>query len=204
MRDQLRAGAALYNAGYYHAAHNAWEDHWLDLEADTDDERLLHGLIQSTAAVFHACERNWDGAVGVADSALEYLAVLPPTYRDVSLPAIRAFLSELATDPECLERRPPVRLTHDDEVPTLSTLEFGPTAIVAPILANELGFDQEPIEQARRYAEQDLEAGNDGSRFITLLFDFVRDETHREIIYQRLCNHASRRQAREEDVEGLF
>ena len=69
MREHLRAGIAVYNAGEYHAAHDAWEDYWLDLERGTDDERLLHGLIQFTAAVHHAEERNWEGAVGLAESA---------------------------------------------------------------------------------------------------------------------------------------
>ncbi len=43
LRDQLRAGAAIYNDGYYHAAHDAWEARWLECEDGTDDERLLHG-----------------------------------------------------------------------------------------------------------------------------------------------------------------
>ena len=33
MRNRLRAGVAIYNDGYYHAAHDAWEERWLDLEA---------------------------------------------------------------------------------------------------------------------------------------------------------------------------
>ncbi|NIS31883.1 MAG: DUF309 domain-containing protein, partial [Actinobacteria bacterium] len=59
MDAHLRAGIAIYNAGGYHAAHDAWEDHWLELEAGTDDERFLHGLIQFTAAVHHAQGANW-------------------------------------------------------------------------------------------------------------------------------------------------
>ncbi|SIS18782.1 DUF309 domain-containing protein [Natronorubrum thiooxidans] len=204
MRDQLRAGAAIYNAGYYHAAHDAWEDRWLDLESDTDDERLLHGLIQWTAAIYHASERNWVGAVGLADSAIEYLAELPPDYREVNLPPIRAFLTALAADPELIERRSPVRLEHEGEVPTLSTLEFASTAIAATVLADEWGFDKAPVEQARTYAERDLKAGDDDSQFIALLFDFVRETEHRGIVYQRLTSHVGRRQARETDVDGLF
>ncbi|MXV63411.1 DUF309 domain-containing protein [Natronorubrum sp. JWXQ-INN-674] len=204
MRDQLRAGAAIYNAGYYHAAHDAWEAHWLDLESGTDDERLLHGLIQFTAAVYHARNRNWVGAVGLADSAHEYLAELPETARAVRLSPIRSFLADLAADPELIERRPPVGLEHEGERPALSTLAFGPTAIAATVLADELGFDAEPIEQARTYARRDLEAGDDDSRFITLLFDFVREEEHRGIVYRRLTSHVGRREARESDVEGLF
>ena len=204
MRDQLRAGIAVYNAGYYHAAHDAWETRWLDLESGTDDERLLHGLIQFTAAVYHARERNWEGAVGLADSALAYLDGLPDEYRSVRLPPIRSFLAALAADPELVERRPPVRLEHEGETPTLGTLGFEPTAVAATVLAEELGVDEAPVERAREYAERDLEAGDDDSQFITLLFDFVREEDHRGIVHQRLTDHVNRRETRESDVEGLF
>jgi predicted metal-dependent hydrolase len=75
MESHLRAGVAVYNAGQYHAAHDAWEDHWLDLEQGTDDEQFLHGLIQFTAAVHHARTRNWSGATGLASSARDYLGL---------------------------------------------------------------------------------------------------------------------------------
>ena len=77
MEAALRAGVAIYNAGEFHAAHDAWEAEWLGLDDGTDDERLLHGLIQFTAVVHHARERNWSGAVGLAESAGEYLADHP-------------------------------------------------------------------------------------------------------------------------------
>ena len=204
MDDALRAGVAIYNDGYYHAAHDAWEDRWLELEEGTDDERLLHGLIQFTAAVYHARERNWDGAVGLAESAGEYLDGLPDEYRDVDLSPVRTYLEALASDPELIERRRPIALVHDGDVPTVGGLGFEPTAIAAVVLAEDLGYDEEPIVRARAYARDDLEAGDDGSRFITLLFDFVREGDHRGVVYQRLTGHVERRSAREEDVEGLF
>ncbi|GAB3667909.1 DUF309 domain-containing protein [Halopiger thermotolerans] len=204
MRELLRAGAAIYNDGRYHAAHDAWEDRWLECEDGTDDERLLHGLIQLSAAIHHARDGNWEGAVGLAESAGEYLEGLPADYRELNLEAVRAYLAALAADPEVIERRPPVRLEHEGTTPRLADLAFGPTAIAAPILADELGFDLDPVEQAREYAERDLEQGADDSQFITLLFDFVREAAHRGIIFQRLTDHVGRRQAKEEDVEGLF
>ncbi|WP_226005226.1 DUF309 domain-containing protein [Natrinema salinisoli] len=204
MRDRLRAGAAIFNDGYYHAAHDAWENRWLELESGSDDERLLHGLIQYSGAVFHARERNWEGTVGLAESAGEYLAGLPADYRDVRLEPVRSFLSRLAADPELLERRKPVRIEHDGDHPTLPSLGFEATAIAAVVLAEEFGYDDEPVARARGYARQDLEAGEDDSVFITLLFDFVREDENRGIISQRLSDHVGRRRAREEDVEGLF
>ncbi|WP_265109764.1 DUF309 domain-containing protein [Halosolutus halophilus] len=204
MRDRLRAGVAVYNDGYYHAAHDAWEDYWLDLDAGTDDERLLHGLIQFTAAVYHARDRNWAGAVGLARSGRDYLDGLPADYRDVRLDAIRSVLETLAADPEVVERRSPPPIEHEGTTPALADLGFEPTAIAAVVLAEELEFDEEPIDRAKAYAESDLAAGEDDSQFITLLFDFVREDEHRGIVFQRLTEHVQRRTHREEDVEGLF
>ncbi|SFC64549.1 protein of unknown function [Halobiforma haloterrestris] len=204
MRDHLRAGIAVYNDGYYHAAHDAWEDHWLELESGTDDERLLHGLIQTSGAVYHARNRNWEGAVGLAESAGDYLATLPSTYRGLEVGPIRRFLASLSADPEIAERRPPVRLEHEREVPTLDSLGVTETGIAAVVLAEELGFDEDPVERARTYARRDLEAGADDSLFIALLFDFVREDEHRGLVYRRLSEHVSKRRSREEDVKGLF
>ncbi|MCU4925733.1 DUF309 domain-containing protein [Halobacteria archaeon AArc-dxtr1] len=203
-REALRVGAAIYNDGHHHAAHDAWEDRWLDLEDGTDDERLLHGLIQFTAAVYHAHERNWEGCTGLAASAGEYLDGLPATYQGVELEPIRAALAALATDPEVVERRRMPHISFEDEYPMLRDLDLEETAAAAIILAEELGYDTEPIETAGEYARQDLADGRDGSRFVTLLFDFVREDAHRGIVFQRLSQHVERRTAKEEDVEGLF
>ncbi len=204
MRERLRAGVGIYNSGHYHAAHDAWEAHWLDLESESDDERLLHGLIQFTAAVHHARNRNWEGCVGLADSALEYLADLPAEYRDVDLAGIRRALSALESDPEAIERRPPPRLSHEGEPPTLGDLSPEEQAIAAPILAAELGYDEEIVEGACEYALADLEAGEEGSRFLALVADFLTESDHRGIVYDRLRGHVERREAKEGDVEGLF
>ena len=45
MDAHLRAGAAIYNTGEFHAAHDAWEELWLDMD-DGPDRDLLQGLIQ--------------------------------------------------------------------------------------------------------------------------------------------------------------
>jgi predicted metal-dependent hydrolase len=100
----IRAGAAVFNAGHYHAAHDAWEGYWLDLESGTDDERFLHGLIQFTAAAHHASNARRDGAVGLAESALAYLDGLGGTHRGVDLESVRRYLTELqaASDVEAV------------------------------------------------------------------------------------------------------
>jgi len=205
MDAHLRAGAAIYNAGEYHAAHDAWEEEWLDRERGTDDERLLHGLIQFTAAIHHAHHANWAGVRGLAESGADYLADLPADHRGVNVGAVGAYLEATRDDPEHVERVGPPRLTVDDAALALADLDFEETAVAAPVLAEEYpGYDETVVERAVAYAHEDLAAGDDGSKFITLVMDFVADAENRGLVYQRLRGHVERRRARERDVEGLF
>lgn len=206
MDANLRAGIAIFNAGGYHGAHDAWEEHWLDLEQGTDDELFLHGLIQFTAAVYHARNRNWSGATGLATSGREYLDSLPDTYRGVNVGAVRSYLARLARDPELIERRRPLALTLDGDRIQLSELQFEGTCIAAHVLAEERAEnypeEEAVIEQAIEYARADLEKTN--SAIVPLLFDYVREPESRGIIVQRLGEHVQRRKNREADVSGLF
>ena len=203
MRSNLRAGVAVYNEGRYHAAHDAWEEHWLDLESDTEDERLLHGLIQFTAVVHHAHERNWSGAVGLAESAGEYLADLPAEYRGIELDAVRPFLRRMADDPEYLERVGPPRLTHEGAVLGFEDLDFESTAVAAAVVAEADGYDESAVDRAIEYAREEVDAGTSGT-YTGLVFSFVRDPDRRGIVFQRLSEHVQRERSREGDVEGLF
>jgi uncharacterized protein len=54
------AGIDLYNAGEFHAAHDAWEDRWRD-EAGPREKLFLQAMIQS-AVVFHHLEIGRPGA----------------------------------------------------------------------------------------------------------------------------------------------
>jgi hypothetical protein len=201
MRVHLRAGIAIYNAGRFHAAHDAWEERWLDLTGD--DERFLHGLIQFTAAVHHARERNWVGTTGLADSAREYLAPLSSPHHGVDLDAVRASLAVLQADPECIERAPPPRLTHEGHEVALDDLDFPASAVAASVVAEHGDYDTEMVERAVAYARTDLDADNETSPFVTLVMDFARGD-NRGIVHQRLAEHTERRRAREHDVDGLF
>ncbi|PSP83937.1 DUF309 domain-containing protein [Halobacteriales archaeon QS_1_68_17] len=204
MDDHLRAGVAIYNAGNYHAAHDAWEDYWLELESGTDDEQFLHGLIQFTAAVHHAHGGNWAGATGLAESGRAYLAGLPAEYRGVNVGAIRRYLAALERDPEVIERRSPLALTADGNEIGLDDLGFGAAAVAAEVYAEEGDYDEEPVERAVAYARADLDAGEETSEFLTLVMDFAREADQRGIVHQRLAEHVRRRRSRENDVEGLF
>ena len=54
------AGIDLYNAGEFHAAHDAWEDRWRD-DCGPQEKLFLQALIQS-AVVFHHIEIGRRGA----------------------------------------------------------------------------------------------------------------------------------------------
>ncbi|WP_227352689.1 DUF309 domain-containing protein [Haladaptatus salinisoli] len=204
MENSLRAGVAIYNAGEFHAAHDAWEDHWLELERDSDDERFLHGLIQFTAAVYHARGSNWEGVRGLAESAVAYLDGLPANYRGVNVGDVRDYLRAVRDDPEHAERVAPPRLTHRGVVLLPDDLDFDDSAAAALVLAEEFGYDERTVERAVEFARDDLESGDEGSHFVTLVVDFVREDENRGLVFRRLRQHAERRASRERDVDGLF
>ncbi len=204
MESYLRAGLAIYNAGEFHAAHDAWEDYWLNLDRDTTDERFLHGLIQFTAVVYHTADSNWTGIRGLAGSAAGYLDDLPEEYRDVNVGAIRTYLRAVRDDPEHVERVAPPQLTRDGIVLRPDDLDFEESAIAALVLAEEFGYEESVMEQAVEFARMDLKGGDEGSNFITFVMDFVRQPENRALIFQRLRQHVEKRKFRETDVDGLF
>ncbi|KZN24805.1 hypothetical protein A4G99_10780 [Haladaptatus sp. R4] len=204
METYLRAGLAIYNAGEFHAAHDAWEDYWLDLDSGTADERFLHGLIQFTAVVHHTTDSNWTGIRGLAESAAAYLGDLPEEYRGVDVETVRSYLRAVRDDPEYVERVAPPRLTDDGAVLRPDDLDFEESAVAALVFAEEFGYDESVLERAIEFARTDLDAGDEGSRFITFVMDFVRQPENRALIFQRLAQHVERREFRETDVDGLF
>jgi len=203
MDDALRAGVAIYNAGGYHAAHDAWEETWLALDDGTDDERFLHGLIQFTAAIHHARTRNWSGAVGLAESAQAYLEGLRSSYRGVDLRPVRAALVRLEADPAWVERRAPPALRYEGSVVTPADLRFEAAAVAARVLADEGGYDPAPVERAITFAREEIEGG-ERTLFTTTVLEFVTDDDHRPLVYRRLVDHVERRDREYADVDGLF
>ena len=203
MEPHLRAGIAVYNAGATHAAHDAWEDVWLDLPEGSADERLLHGLIQFTAAVYHAQHRNWRGAVGLCESGQAYLRGLPPTYRGVELSVVTDYLHALQNDPERIERAAPPALTYQGRRLSAADLELDGITTAAAVIAGDFDrYDERVANAAADYARAEVDGG--GTRFIGLLTTFVDESTHRGIVYDRLARAVERRQRKEEDVSGLF
>jgi hypothetical protein len=169
----------------------------------TDDERLLHGLIQFTAAIHHATEGNPEGARGLAASAREYLDGLEG-YRGVNVGDARGYLKSLLADPTGIGPADAPELTIEGVPPSLDTAAFEVGAIAARVLAEEYGYGEKVIETAIEYARRDLADGEETSPFVTLVLDFAGEEDHRAVVAQRLGEHVERREAREADLKGLF
>ena len=141
MDAALRAGIAIYDAGHYHAAHDAWEAHWLSLSEGSDDERFLHGLIQFTALVHHGRRANWDGVRGLAESADGYLAALPDGYRGVNLADVRRFLARAETDPTAVDWDRPPALTYRGAPLALADLDDDAARVAADVLSGTSDSD---------------------------------------------------------------
>lgn len=203
IENSLRAGLVLYETGEYHAAHDPWEEVWLALETGTDDEKLFHGLIQFTAAVHHARNRNWSGATGLAESGREYLDGLPDQYRGVAVTDAVAFLDALARDPERIERGPPDPITYRDDVLDVTDLPFEALVVAVEALTEEYeAFEEGILLEAIDVAREEQSAGR--AAVTTLLFDFVGGEPSREFVYEQLTARVRRRRRKRDDVSGLF
>ena len=94
------AGIDLYNAGEFHAAHDAWEERWRD-DCGPREKLFLQALIQS-AVVFHHVEIGRRGAARrMYRMALEKFARLGAA-RFMSLD-IEDYLAQLARSVAWLE-----------------------------------------------------------------------------------------------------
>jgi hypothetical protein len=189
---RLRAGAALFNAGHYLAAHEPWEERWLQDPRDARED-CIQGLVQATAAIHKARTGNWSGAVGLARSGAAYL-------EDCDRPDLRAWLRRLAADPELAERERPPPLSVGGEVVTVESLTFPAAGHAAEALAETRGDDL--VEQAVEYAMADVEAGEETSPLVSLTLSYLREES--PVVRDRIADHVRRRESRDADVEGLF
>ena len=203
MDAALRAGIALYNAGQYRIAHDAWEHAWIGMSDADERKDFLQGLIQFTVAIHHATVDNTAGARSLAEKAPTYLGNYEETFAGVPLEPVRSYLAAIREDPSVVERRDPPTLTRHGEAIGFDDLDVDGTILAADAIA-ETEDDEELIEQAIDYAQTDLDNGDEGSQFVTFLFDYVRQPDARGIVRQRLGEHVQRRAGRDSDVEGLF
>jgi uncharacterized protein len=90
--EALAQGQALFNAGRFWEAHEAWEAAWRVERGDV--RRMLHGLIQVAAGCHHALVTGRAaGAVKLLASGLEKLESLPD---DLGALALERFRRDVA------------------------------------------------------------------------------------------------------------
>jgi hypothetical protein len=191
----FRAGAALLAAGRVAAARVAWA------RAGPPDDPLVAGLVGYAAAVANARRREWDRSrVRATDAARTLRTVTDP--EPVAVGPVRAFLVSLATDPEIVERRPPV-VPHvagarpDPDALPLDALARAATATAA----TDGSLDPDVVDDAVRYAREEVAAG--GSAYAALLTDLVAGRSP-AVVSRRLGQRVDRRRSEEADVDGLF
>lgn len=182
----------MFDAGHYLAAHEPWEERWLQ-DPRGQREDCIQGLVQATAATYKARTGNWSGAVGLAESGAAYL-------EDCGHDALRDWIRRLADDPELAERERPPALSVEGDVVTVEDLQFPAAGIAAAALAETRA--NETVERAVEYAREAVDAGEETSPFVTLTLAYLRDDSPQ--VRQRIADHVSRRESRDGDVEGLF
>jgi len=198
----LCAGVALFNEGYYLAAHEPWEAAWLPLETG-DDEGLLHGLIAATAATYHATDHNWSGAAGCAANAVGYLTAVSPGHRGVSLEPVVEWCRRLQNDPEIIERVGPPRIHVDGTATEFSELDLNAALLAAPGLASTVDAgDEDTLETAATLAIEERDTGR--TQVIDLVFSYLTHPDRRPQIAARIDDHVERAKRKRRDVGGLF
>jgi len=88
--EALAEGLALFDAGHYHDAHEAFERCWLASEGGDAD--FFKGLIQAAICLHHYVDRNVEGARKLYAGHRRLLAPYLPSHRGVD---VTAFLAEM-------------------------------------------------------------------------------------------------------------
>jgi uncharacterized protein len=90
----FREGLALFNAGAFWHAHEAWETLWLASSGDT--RVFVQGLIQVAAALVHWERGNQRGLLLNWAKARRKLAALPTPFAGLDLAALLAWMDGMA------------------------------------------------------------------------------------------------------------
>lgn len=99
------AGAALFNAGEYWEAHEAWEPLWLRSEGQ--ERRLLAGTILLAAALHKGHKmQNPRGGRRNYDKALAHLTHLPDRYEGVEVRRLEAEVAQALENPDLRPQLP--------------------------------------------------------------------------------------------------
>lgn len=85
-RAALAEGIAAFDAGAYHAAHEAFERCWL--AAEGGDADFYKGLIQASICLYHFDRGNLEGARQLYAGHRRYLGAFLPNHRGIDVAAL--------------------------------------------------------------------------------------------------------------------
>ena len=112
MENHFQEGIELFNSGKYFAAHEAWEEIWL--ESQGEEKHFYQGLIQLAAAFHHFRRGNSEGAKSLATEALRKLQDFAPRHGGLDLKHLleqmkpwQAFLGKLKGKGKGTDQSPP-------------------------------------------------------------------------------------------------
>lgn len=104
LRRAVNHGVRLYNVGAYHPAHDCFEIEWYNYGNGTTESAFAHGMVQVAAGAYKHVDFNNDaGMRRLFETALQYLAAIPPDYYGVNVREIRRVLSEAQRDPSVID-----------------------------------------------------------------------------------------------------
>ena len=125
--EKFLQGVALFNAGKFFRAHEAWEELWLT--SSGTDKLFLQGLIQTAAALHHLSRGNSSGAKSLLEAGCAKLARLPDDFWGIKLGNLvkdsRALLTRLKERSEVMEKFPRIELKRTGKNTSEETLLSG-------------------------------------------------------------------------------
>ncbi|HYD48682.1 MAG TPA: DUF309 domain-containing protein [Terriglobales bacterium] len=89
---RLRVGIALFNAGAFFAAHEAWEELWLELVGE--EKQLVQGLIQIAAGYYKLEQGNRSATRKLFEKALARIAAAGECGNDAGVQALVSVVGE--------------------------------------------------------------------------------------------------------------
>jgi predicted metal-dependent hydrolase len=96
------AGIDLFNQGDYFAAHEVWEDLWLDSPAA--DRRFYQSLIQAAVALYHLGNKNHGGAKRLFARGRAKMDAYRPTAHGIDVDRFWQQVEAVLTDPTAAGR----------------------------------------------------------------------------------------------------
>ena len=110
--ERFERGIREFNAGDFYAAHDTWEDVWMDVRGP--ERPFFQGMIQVAVGYYHLTCKNYAGAEHLLTRGLRKLAAFTPGHRGLdTAELVRAAEAALA---EVLEIRAGWRKTYCSQI----------------------------------------------------------------------------------------